>query len=88
VRVMGGSSGGRVELSGTVGDYVSLLPLTERVTGVTTDGLRYALAGETLDPGSTRGLSKELASDRAAVSTGIGRLAVIHTRRTSDSSDA
>lgn len=88
VRLAGSLGGGHVEINGFVGDYVSLLPLTEAVTGVTTEGLRYPLSRATLEQGRTRGLSNELASPRGGVSTADGRLAVIHTRRPRESIDA
>ena len=73
--------GERLEITGEVGDNVSLLPLTEEAAGVTTDGLSYALTGATLRQGPARGLSNELSGARASVSLDAGRLAVIHTRR-------
>lgn len=80
-RVIGVAGVGHAVISGQLGDYVSLLPLGERVDGVTTEGLRFALADATLVQGSTRGLSNELADVRGAVRTRSGRLAVIHTHR-------
>jgi thiamine pyrophosphokinase len=80
LRVM--QDGERLELAGERRDYVSLLPLTRHVSGVTTVGLRYALTNETLQQGPARGLSNELMSARATIHIDQGRLAVIHTRRT------
>jgi thiamine pyrophosphokinase len=74
-------AGERLELDGRAGDYVSLLPLTERAAGVTTGGLRYALADAVLVQGPARGLSNEMAAPRATVAIAAGRLAVVHTRR-------
>jgi thiamine pyrophosphokinase len=71
-----------LEITGAAGDYVSLLPLTSHVAGVTTIGLRYALTGEMLEQGPARGLSNELLNGVATVHIDQGRLAVIHTRRT------
>jgi thiamine pyrophosphokinase len=78
--------GERLEISGDVGDYVSLLPLTEEASGVTTEGLSFALTDATLTQGPARGLSNELSGVRASVSLEAGRLAVIHTRREMESS--
>lgn len=69
----------RLEVTGRAGDLVSLLPLTARVNGVRTDGLRYPLQGETLSQGPARGLSNELTGERASIDIADGRLAVIHT---------
>lgn len=82
VRVIGDGGPATLELTGTPGDYVSLLALSERVEGLTTTGLSYPLNDETLLMGPTRGLSNELAAARAAVTRRSGRLAVIHTRKT------
>jgi thiamine pyrophosphokinase len=71
----------RLSIAGASGDFVSLLPLTAQVFGVTTNGLRYALSSETLDQGPPRGLSNELTAPNATIQIGNGRLAVIHTRR-------
>jgi thiamine pyrophosphokinase len=70
-----------LEISGTAGDYVSLLPLTWHVSGVTTVGLRYVLNKEMLEQGPARGLSNELITATATIEIDQGRLAVVHTRR-------
>ena len=49
---------------------------------MTTRDLRFPLRGESLTPGPARGLSNELLSTTASVTTASGRLLVIHTRRT------
>ena len=81
VRVIGLGGPASIEIQGTPGDFVSLFPLSENVEGVTTDGLRFPLTGETLMQGPARGLSNELIGSSASVSTRSGRLAVIHTVR-------
>lgn len=88
VRVIGGAGSADIVLHGEIGDWVSLLPLSDEVQGVTTVGLRFPLAEETLLQGPTLGLSNELGAAVAAVHTRRGRLAVIHTRRQSDGSNA
>jgi len=45
------------DLTGTPGELISLLPLHGPAEGVTTDGLVYPLARETLTAGSSRGIS-------------------------------
>ena len=79
LRVM--HDGERLDITGEAGDYVSLLPLTWHVSGVTTVGLRYALSAELLEQGPARGLSNELMNKDATIQIGQGRLAVVHTRR-------
>jgi len=81
VRVIGVAGAGHAAMTGQVGDYVSLLPLSERVDGVTTEGLRFALTDATLAQGPARGLSNEMATKACAVRTRSGRLAIIHTQR-------
>lgn len=78
--------GERLELDGQPGDFVSLLPLSPQVVGVSTSGLAYALEDAVLDQGPARGLSNEMTSSAAGVSVSQGRLAVIHTRREGDPS--
>ncbi len=48
------------------GRLISLLPLRD-VTGVTTDGLEYALSDATIKPGSTIGLSNVVCADNVTV---------------------
>jgi thiamine pyrophosphokinase len=82
IRAMGMTGPDVMKLDGVPGDYISLLPLTEEVHGVTTTGLRFPLADATLSQGGTRGLSNEMLTTQSEVRTSSGRLAVIHTTRT------
>ena len=66
------------EITGTAGDIVSLLPLSEIVNGVTTWGLKYDLSGIALYRGSTRGVSNELVWPVSQVQLVSGLLLVIH----------
>lgn len=68
------------EVTGAVGEYVSLLPLTASVEGIQTSGLRYALHGEALMQGYARGVSNELTAERATITVSSGCLLVIHER--------
>lgn len=54
-------------LHGRPGDLVSLFALHGPARGVTTHALLYPLSGATLEPGSTRGVSNELAEPEASV---------------------
>jgi thiamine pyrophosphokinase len=67
------------ELSGHVQDLVTLLPAGGPAVGVTTRGLRYPLRDETLEPGSSRGLSNVRTAALAGVAIRAGRLLVIET---------
>ena len=68
-----------VELVGHLDDLVTLVPLGAAALGVTTRGLRYPLRDETLEPGSSRGLSNVRTEELAGVSLRGGRLLVIET---------
>jgi thiamine pyrophosphokinase len=68
---------GERELRGSVGETISLLALHGAAEGVTTDGLAYPLAGETLEPGSSRGVSNVFVAPTARVSIGSGVLLAV-----------
>ncbi|MBN2086098.1 MAG: thiamine diphosphokinase [Anaerolineales bacterium] len=65
---------------GTAGDIVSLLPIGVPAEGVTTDGLKFPLRGETLIPHRTRGVSNRMLEARATITVERGVLLCIHTR--------
>jgi thiamine pyrophosphokinase len=69
----------RVErtMRGTSGGLVTLLPLGGPAEGVTTTGLEYPLANETLHEGSTRGVSNLLVGAEATVSVARGVLLAV-----------
>ena len=58
------------------GRTVSLYPLSGRVTGVTTEGLRYPLHGEDLEPGVRTGCLNEATGDRCRITVESGSLLV------------
>ena len=65
--------------AGRRGDLVTLQPLSGRVLGITTAGLRYPLSDATLRLGPARGLSNVRSAAVATVSVRSGRLLVIET---------
>ncbi|MDX1689779.1 MAG: thiamine diphosphokinase [Acidimicrobiia bacterium] len=65
-------------IRGTEGDIVTLLPVGGPARGVRTKGLRWALDDETLEAGSTRGVSNVLERPEATVSVESGVLIAIH----------
>jgi thiamine pyrophosphokinase len=65
------------ELAGEPGELVSLLALHGAAEGVTTRGLVYPLAAETLAAGSTRGISNIFAAETATVAVKRGTIAVV-----------
>jgi thiamine pyrophosphokinase len=81
--VRGGESSSRGAnrgIHGRPGEVVSLLPWGALTEGVTTDGLRWPLCGETLFPHKTRGISNELLGETASVTLTSGLLLVVHRR--------
>lgn len=66
-------------IEGHIGETVSLLPLTERVEGIVTRGLRYPLQNETLYIDAARGISNVLIARRAEVTLTRGWLLIVHS---------
>jgi thiamine pyrophosphokinase len=71
---------GAAALEGRAGDIVSLIPFGLPAEGITTEGLRFPLRGETLEPYKTRGISNRMVSPRAVIRVEKGVLLCIHTR--------
>lgn len=71
-------------LAGAAGDLLTLLPLGADAVGVTTEGLTYPLADETLHEGQARGVSNVFAGPHARVTLRKGRLVVVHTGGATD----
>lgn len=67
----------RARLTGTPGELVSLLPVHGPAAGVHTQGLLYALEGEDLPAGSSRGVSNEFAQPEAHVDVTAGVLLAV-----------
>jgi thiamine pyrophosphokinase len=72
---------GERELRGEPGDLLTLLPLDGPAERVSTEGLEYPLRGETLEPGSSRGVSNVLVSGTARVTVGRGVVLAIRPSR-------
>lgn len=65
---------------GKAGNLVSLIPIDESVTGISTTGLAYPLQDAVLALGESRGISNVMLGERANVSLKTGMLLCIHTR--------
>lgn len=65
------------ELRGRPGELVTLLPLGGPARGIRTRGLRWALRGEDLHAGSSRGVSNEFAAPRAHITLDDGVLLAV-----------
>lgn len=72
--------GDRVELLGKPGDTLSLIPLVGDADGIITQGLEYTLNNETLQLGSSRGVSNVIISDSATVVFSQGLILCIINR--------
>jgi thiamine pyrophosphokinase len=68
---------GERTMHGRAGDLVTLLALGEPASGVTTEGLAYPLASESLDAGSTRGVSNVFVGEEVTVSVARGVLLAV-----------
>jgi thiamine pyrophosphokinase len=64
-------------ISGRPGELISLFPVDGAAHGVVSDGLEYPLRGETLEPGSTRGLSNVFAAATARIGLERGVLLAV-----------
>ena len=68
---------GERDLEGTPGELVTLLAVNGPAEAVRTEGLVYPLRGETLEPGSSRGVSNVFADATAHVAVERGVLLAI-----------
>lgn len=68
-------------ITGTPGDTVSLLPMTDEVHGIVTEGLYYPLRHETLRLGPARGVSNVLVTEEASVRVESGLLLCMHQQQ-------
>lgn len=70
---------GTCEIRGTVGETVSLLPLSERVTGITLKGFRYPLENAVMTLGKPLGISNRLVQPVGRIAIESGYLLVIRS---------
>ena len=70
---------GARDLEGAPGELLTLLPVNGPAVGVRTEGLVYPLRNETLEAGSTRGVSNVFAHPTARVAVEHGVLLAIHS---------
>ena len=70
-----------LELKGKPGDTVSLLPLTEEVTGISLKGFKYGLENGKMISGVPLGISNELTDKRGSIKIRSGILLVFHLAR-------
>jgi len=65
-------------INGQIGDEVSIIPVSEKLEGVVTEGLKYQLNNETLFLGSTRGVSNVMNKSTAKITISKGVALVEH----------
>jgi thiamine pyrophosphokinase len=70
----------RIRFRARIGQKVSLSPLDAAVTGVRTEGLRFALRGESLAAGVRDGISNEVVANPVQVTVEAGDLLLIVQR--------
>lgn len=70
---------GEHQIEGTIGDTISLIPVGDRVHGITTTSLKYPLIDEDLILGPARGVSNVMESDRVSINIRKGLLLIVHT---------
>ncbi len=63
---------------GKEGEIISLLPLSEKVEGITLEGLKYPLNNGILYRSLTRGISNEFISKKAKIKISSGTLLIVH----------
>jgi thiamine pyrophosphokinase len=68
---------GERTVQGTEGEVLSLFALHVPATGIQTEGLAYPLRGETLIPGSSRGISNRFSAPEARISLESGLLLAV-----------
>lgn len=64
-------------VAGSPGELVSLFAIAGPAEGIYTEGLVYPLAGDSLQPGSSRGVSNVFADAKARISVGRGVLLAV-----------
>ena len=70
----------KISLKGEPGDYLSLIPISGQVTGVTLEGLAYPLKNAVLKRASTRGISNCFIEERVEIKIKTGVLIVTKSK--------
>lgn len=74
------NSNTKLEKATAFGKYISLIPFTNTVKGVTLDGFKYQLKNHTLKIGESLGVSNEIIDDIAIIEIKSGILIVIESK--------
>lgn len=70
----------KLELEAEIGTNMSILPMSDKVTGIYLDGFEYPLENATLVYGSTTGISNVFAKEEASIRIESGRIVVMQSR--------
>ena len=70
----------KIEIAKEDGYHLSLIPITGKVDGITTKGLKYSLNNGELELGKSLGVSNEFLKDVAQINIKNGLLLVIKSR--------
>ena len=71
----------KIVIHGKIGDEVSIIPVSEKLEGVSTEGLYYRLIDDTLSFGSTRGVSNVMNKTSVKITVVDGTALIIHLRK-------
>ena len=78
IAVLHGAGVRETHFHGAPGDYASIVPITDRVEGVETVGLKWPLSDAVFERGRGQGISNELIGDRAMIRIAIGKAFATH----------
>jgi len=70
----------KLNLEAEIGTNMSILPMSDKVTGIYLDGFEYPLENATLTYGSTTGISNVFAKEEASIRIESGRIVVMQSR--------
>jgi len=70
-----------ITINGKIGDEVSIIPVSDKLNGVTTNGLEYRLKNEVLMFGSTKGISNVQTIGSAKIKVKKGIAIIIYLRK-------
>lgn len=80
--VLQGDGVSETHFHGHPGDYISVIPLSDRVEGVTIIGAKWPLQAAALERGQAQAVSNELVANRAMIQISKGAAAATHHFRT------
>jgi thiamine pyrophosphokinase len=70
-----------IVINGKIGDEVSIIPVSNKLEGITTEGLYYRLINDTLLFGSTRGISNVMNKSSIKIIIADGIALIFHLRK-------